>query len=608
VAREAPKDLRETAKGAVDATGALPLARYPFRPFLQGASLTIDPTGQSLYAVDADGGRLLAIDTANMGVVPTPVCERPEQVIAAPDGRVFVSCRGAGKVVAVDAGKVTAERDVGDEPYGLALTPDGATLLVTTAADRRLHALAAADLAAQWSVPVPRQPRGVAVSPDGRRAVVAHLLGESATVVDLQLKSVQAADLPDKRDGWMSELIDELFVLQPPERSPGGAYAVAMSPGGTRAVVPYMLKNEGTALDTFVPGCYANGAQVPVAASLAAVDLGTRKVLRPPTVPLKAPTNGRLPEVNFELLSAMGRLGAVRGVFHDPKRARVFAVGESSGMMMTFDTSKADPTSTPLKVWDIGAPARAVVTDPTGTRAYVHLALDHQIAVVDSLSDTILAKVTVGSDTLPHDVAVGRRLFHSANDARMAGITGVACSTCHLEGRSDGVSWSLDGKVLQTPVLAGRLDLHTRLRWAGDSPDLPHAVREGVKRLQGSGLPEGEVRALAAYLTSGHGDMARPVGADEDARGREVFQELGCDSCHDPSSRYSDASLHAFRGGDYRTPSLHGLSVSGPYYHDGSAETLFELLSAREAGNPMAVGDRVSVEDIEALERFLRSL
>src|SRR6185437_15794660 len=46
------------------------------------------------------------------------------------------------------------------EPYGVALAPDRATLLVTTIADRAL---------------VGAEPRGVAISPDGTRAMIAYL-------------------------------------------------------------------------------------------------------------------------------------------------------------------------------------------------------------------------------------------------------------------------------------------------------------------------------------------------------------------------------------------------------------------------------------------------
>jgi cytochrome c peroxidase len=66
--------------------------------------------------------------------------------------------------------------------------------------------------------------------------------------------------------------------------------------------------------------------------------------------------------------------------------------------------------------------------------------------------------------------------------------------------------------------------------------------------------------------------------------------------------------MHVFRKQKLRTPSLVGVALSAPYYHDGSVSTLGELIRSHEKNNPMAVGDELSAEDLEDLERFLASL
>jgi len=191
----------------------------------------------------------------------------------------------------------------------------------------------------------------------------------------------------------------------------------------------------------------------------------------------------------------------------------------------------------------------------------------------------------------------------------MAGLAGISCTTCHLEGREDGVTWRLDGQPLQTPMLSGRVTGHGPLRWHGDSPDAAHAVREAVTRLRGGGLPDGDVDALVAYLESGRAEMTAPESPWRPlARGREVFSEAGCDGCHDPSHGYTDSALHRVRGGEFRTPSLRGVFLTAPYLHDGAARSLREMLASHEQGNPMAVGGRLDAADQGALEAFVRSL
>ena len=47
------------------------------------------------------------------------------------------------------------------------------------------------------------------------------------------------------------------------------------------------------------------------------------------------------------------------------------------------------------------------------------------------------------SDPMPADMRLGQRLFYSANSAEfpMTQNFWVACASCHLEGRSDAVTW-----------------------------------------------------------------------------------------------------------------------------------------------------------------------
>jgi len=185
VARVAPSDLREVASNKVDDTGAKKLRAFVFQPHLQGSSVSVDAKGARIFVVDPDNGTLSLVTRKAMKVVKrVDVCKQPEQVLVAPSGGVFVSCRGDGRVLALDDQlNITKTTTLGNEPFGLALTPNGKTLMVTTSSDAMLHALDSASLETTWSQRLPKHPRGVAVSPDGRKAVVAHVLGISGRTV-----------------------------------------------------------------------------------------------------------------------------------------------------------------------------------------------------------------------------------------------------------------------------------------------------------------------------------------------------------------------------------------------------------------------------------------
>jgi hypothetical protein len=603
----AAKDTREVATLKPLEGGGHRLRDYPFRPYLQGSSVTLDPRGELVHLVSSERGELVVLDAKTLQVKRRQsVCRMPEQVVVAPDGKAFVSCRGDGQVVAVNRdGSVAATRKLRGEPFGLALSPFGDRLVVTTARVPGIVKLATDDLAVSWERSLLAAPRGVAISAEGKRATVAHLTGPWVSVVDVATGQHALAGLPSARDGWPSELFDEPGE-RVDRRVAGGAFAAAASPGGTRVFVPYVLKNDGAEIDDFIPGCYANGAQLPMAASVAAVDVAQALVRRP--VPLPLAPGQEADTVDFLGVENLGLLGVVRAAVHDPVKSRLYAVGEGSSLLASFDTSKADPTIAPLAFIPLSGPAKGVVVDRGGEHAFVHLALSHQLLRVELATQAIETAELVEASKRD-TVAQGRELFHTANDQRLSSMTGISCSSCHLEGQSDNVTWRLDGKPLQTPVLAGRSFADAALRWHGDSPNLEHAVKEAITRLGGGGLEDDGLAALVAFLRSGTHEMAvqaQPSATAE--RGAELFSSAGCDVCHDPGSDYTDGQMHEIGTARFRTPSLRGLARSAPYYHDGSARSLGALLAARHADNPMAVGGRMSLADRLALEAFLKSL
>jgi CxxC motif-containing protein (DUF1111 family) len=131
---------------------------------------------------------------------------------------------------------------------------------------------------------------------------------------------------------------------------------------------------------------------------------------------------------------------------------------------------------------------------------------------------------------------------------------------------------------------------------------------EPGNRSPGLDLSDADCAALVAYVRR----LPAPVvNAESEAvsKGREVFESIGCAACHTPDlgpakGLYSDLLLHDMgldlgdggssygipsspgRSGDvvpdsveWRTPPLWGVRDSGPYLHDGRAETLDQAIA-----------------------------
>lgn len=120
------------------------------------------------------------------------------------------------------------------------------------------------------------------------------------------------------------------------------------------------------------------------------------------------------------------------------------------------------------------------------------------------------------------------------------------------------------------------------------------------------------------------------------ARGEHVFNQVGCVSCHvesvGPAKRvFSDLLLHDMGPGlsdagfgyaqvaaselvavaqEWRTPPLWGVRDSGPYLHDGRADTLSEAITLHggEAESVVMAWHALDDRDRAALDSFLRSL
>src|SRR5262249_38970684 len=120
----------------------------------------------------------------------------------------------------------------------------------------------------------------------------------------------------------------------------------------------------------------------------------------------------------------------------------------------------------------------------------------------------------------------------------------------------------------------------------------------------------GDVDDLAAYVESL--PVPPPRRSPDDPavrRGADVFLRRGCASCHKPPT-YTIAGLRDVGFADevghrrFNPPSLRGLSWSAPYFHDGRAATLGNVLDVHSPGStePLARHQR------ENLIAFLESL
>ena len=172
------------------------------------------------------------------------------------------------------------------------------------------------------------------------------------------------------------------------------------------------------------------------------------------------------------------------------------------------------------------------------------------------------------------------------------------------------------------------------IHWSGDFDELQD-VELTIRNIQfGEGLISGEVYdslglphaglslsldALAVYLDSIEVPPS-PYLNDSAAimLGKKRFNALGCSSCHVPPL-FTDLQRHDVGTGDtanqknsqglgtnFDTPSLRGIWMTAPYFHDGSAATLDDVFRTGTEHN--ISGERIDDEELEALIAYVRAL
>ena len=224
-------------------------------------------------------------------------------------------------------------------------------------------------------------------------------------------------------------------------------------------------------------------------------------------------------------------------------------------------------------------------------------------------------------------IALSPAISEAARDVYLSWRPGRHDPRFNIDGLNTPVvippAYGLDGVALETFTGEGPISYWnnyvavTQMGGHGTFID----DRLGIEIIQSPDLVGPKLGALLKYQL-GLETPPPPRGSFDTAaarRGEEVFHDVGCAVCHIPP-RYTDVNLgvlhdaedvgqdpaYALRGatGQYRTTPLRGLWQHPPYFHDGSAATLDEVVDHYDAFFMLGLSDA----DHADLAEFLKSL
>ncbi len=589
-------------------------------PAFQGSTIAIDDEG--LWVAERVPGVLIRTDLDGRPKATLSLHPGLGQLVLDPErDAVFVADRAGDRVLRIsssDSGQptITGELEI-REPHGLALTADGNTLLVTSVADHQLLAIDAAKLELRLRVDLLPEPRGVAVSPDGRRAMVGFLSSGVLAEVDLGGggKSIRWHVL-DPRDQVEIEQgeADESSISTIEEansrfevpndvgrRHARGVFAIGFV--GDVVVAPHQVATPQLELRPQAGrrDSYGGGAEdvPPIVFRLARID-------PPPERGASEPT--------FADLS----VNQPRAIAWDAQRDLLYVGGYGDDRVEVIEhvSSGRGSSGWTAKV-DEGCGVDGLVPTPDGTGLWVHCELSRSLVRIGLDDEGVrksrewLRSGELVASTRSPEAEWGAELFRRNGDARLSSKGLLACAICHPEGRNDGLSWRLGKSILQTPMLAGRVVDTAPYKWDGQDLDLRDSIHHTADRLGGdsSQLRRSEIAAIEAYLLSLPPPRPPTVRDAEAVAGGKVVFEQECSGCH-AGDRTTDQNQHALTTslGTVDTPSLMGLAHTAPYYHDGSAIDLRTLLDDRATIHDMTDTSGLSEAQRRDLVAYLESL
>jgi hypothetical protein len=548
---------------------------------LTGGTMTVTRDGTRAVIADPDRDRVVIVDLALERVdriVELAAGAEPGRVIEDGVGRLHVALRGSGQLLTL-TGSDRELRAICGEPRGLAWQATGDVVHVACATGE-LVSVPAGGGDPLRSVRIERDLRDVIVRADGNLIVTTF---RSATLVALDAQgAVTSRTQPPMVHRTEIEGGDILFAAGDiHEALPAIAWrTIALADG--RLLMTHQ-RRVATVLET-QPGGYGGGCgAAPVESALTIVGAdGVASALAPSFF-------GALP-IDVAAHPTSGELAVLTA-----GNQTVWIVPPAALTTPDDDTCDSVAHSVPL---EDKIAATAVAYTPDGRL----LAFDPEASKLAVFKAGWLLDIAL--EGTPR-VDQGRVLFHRQTPV------GLACASCHPEGRDDGGVWNFEELgPRRTQNLGGSILQRAPYHWGGDMASMHDLLGDVFAMRMAAGEPTlGQERALSMWL-----DRVRPPrGVVTDgaavARGQALFEapELGCRSCH-TGALLTNNKLANVGLGAVKVPSLVGVGGRAPYMHNGCAATLQDRFGACGGGDNHGHTSQLSATELADLIAYLESI
>jgi DNA-binding beta-propeller fold protein YncE len=614
-----------------------------YTPSVMPRSLVLDAAGATLYVAGERNGSLGQL----FGIADSS------------PGLVYALEASTGKLLRTSA-------PVCSEPTAVLLSASGTNLFVACSNDDAIVELLASDLSVVTRVACPHKPWGLGWAADGTTLLATHLLGLGVN------GAVSAfATSPLSLETTWTIPCSACMGANPDPTAPNGKvrglYSVVARPHSSELWVTHALLSSTTPEPTLAFNTTAFPA-------VSVLDSGGDRLslLTVSTTPGDGHAFGDV-------------VSGPRSIVFSPDGRYAFIVDANSEDVLVLDASARAETTLvrPLP----GHMPEGIVLSPDG-KLYVMERNTEDIAVLDvsfggadggggvgggdaSLSPgpTVVLESgsirSVSKDPMPSELRLGQQLFHSADSDELPITTNhwIACATCHIEDRTDAITWEFTVGPRDTPSNAGGVTGTGFLMHTADRREVSDYWLT-INLEQGGDFHMNPEQGPLLDAIQDFVNFAIPIPVPPTtnallvAQGQKIFETAGCTTCHVDKVFKTDSGCgnpnldlggpvvstckpggvllhdvgtcntgaypdvrHADMNGDPRgpcafdTPALRGLWDAAPYMHDGSAATLGDAVdimvqaASKVGGFKCPTSDKCLTSDQkDALVEYLKSL
>ena len=581
----------------------------------------------------------------------------PVELLFSADGtQLYVLCQQSGEVRVLNAAtyKEIKRIEVGRVPRGFSLSPRGDLLYVANSWDDTVSVIdtKTLDVTATW--PVAAEPSSIIEDREGLHLFVANRISNDIAVLDpktgveeKRLAAGRGASYITPSPNGRSLYITHVYPNPAPHRTaPQSEITVVDTQRAIvtdRIILPYIAHGFHVAFSADGRLGVAAGLHPRNLVPLAHVEHAGAFT---DTLTLFGADIGAPVEIPLDELERY----SVRpfGVAITPDKSRIFVTCGGSEDVTVIDVPRllrylrAHPGS---HANDLSASANYIIAripvghDPRGVllahngKLLVANRLDDTVSVIDTRTSKLSTTIPLAG---PKQLSVLRKGEQTFYTARYSFQGQIGCANCHIDSTFDGLQWDLEPDGFGRDIVDNRPIEAVKgtepYKWNGGNPNLPTECGPRTEKFfwRAENYDDLTLTDLVVYVRSLPPRPNRwrlPAGelTPVQERGRLLFNRSvdkfhtpipetnRCGYCHTGPKGTNQQSFDVGtkrstdNSGLLDTPQLTNIAITGPYLHDGSAQTLEQIWTIFNPEDKHGRTNDLTKDELNDLIQYLRT-